>query len=57
MATTSALGRHTKAWIALEQNLDSIAHMLTLVGREEDFLKTESAWDARERKRAGWLSR
>jgi len=57
MATTSALGRHTKAWIALEQNLDSIAHMLTLVWREEDFLKTESAWDARERKRAGWLSR
>ena len=42
MATTSTSGPHTKAWTAFEQNLDSIAHMIALVSREEAFLKTES---------------
>ena len=43
MATTSASRRHTKAWAAFEQNLDSIMHMLALVCREEASLKTASA--------------
>jgi hypothetical protein len=38
MATTS----HTKAWKAFEQNLDSIAHMVALVSRENAVLKTKS---------------
>jgi hypothetical protein len=42
MATTSASSPHTKAWTALEQNLESIGHIVDLVSREEAFLKTKS---------------
>jgi hypothetical protein len=42
MATTSASGPHTKAWVAFEQNLDSIAHMVALGHRENAFLMTAS---------------
>ena len=42
MAITSASGPHTKAWVAFEQNLDSIANMLALVQREHAFVKASS---------------
>ena len=40
MATTSASGRHTKAWTAFEQNLDSIRHLSALNRRELAAIKT-----------------
>lgn len=40
MATMSAPEPHTKAWVAFEQNLDNIAHMLVLGRRERVFIKT-----------------
>lgn len=42
MAITSASGPHTKAWIALERNLDSIANILALVQHEHAFVKASS---------------
>ena len=51
MATTPASCLHTKAWVAFEQNLDSIMHMLALVSREDAFLKTESTRFKSDRKR------
>ena len=43
MATTSVSRPHTKAWAAVEQNLDSIAHMVALVHRENASLMAASA--------------
>jgi hypothetical protein len=40
MASTSASGPKTRAWEALEQNLDSISHMITLGGREIALVNT-----------------
>jgi hypothetical protein len=51
MASTSASASHTKAWTALRQNLDSIAHMVALVSREQAFLHTESTRFKRYMKR------
>ena len=42
MATTFTSGSHTKAWTAFEENLESIAHLLDLVSRENAVLQAES---------------
>jgi len=51
MASTSTSRGHTKAWAAFGQNLDSIAHMVALVSREQAFLQTESTRFKRYMKR------
>jgi hypothetical protein len=40
MATTSASRRHTKAWTAFEQNLESILHLSEMTQRELAAIKT-----------------
>lgn len=42
MATTPTFGPHTKAWVTFEQNLDSIAHMVALLSREQAFMQNAS---------------